>query len=485
MRRLARQLRFGLALLVALLVLMAPGALWAQSDLERAYKKEFTYLEAQKSALAARLEQMKREDAARVRAEQGKVDRLQGRVLSLTLDADRIQGELMEAESEASAVSENQDVLAATLEQARASLSQYGRALPELPENTPDEARVVEQAKLLSTAFDEALQNLETLQSKRREQGAFFLPDGTQVEGTIVYVGNVAAYGVSDRGAGALAPAGDGRLRLWSKPSEATAKALASGEYPDQLEIFLYENLERNVEEKQEKTWQQILEDGGAVGWVIVALGLLGVLLVVWRVLFLLFQVAGMARLVEAVDVAIARGDIAGAKEICARGHGAASRVLEATVGALGRQREEVEDVIAEALLHETPGIERFSSSVTVFAAVAPLLGLLGTVTGMISTFDIITEFGTGDPKMLSGGISIALITTQLGLIVAIPLLLLGNMTSGLANNILVRLERAALRVVNRAGEGEGDSPEMARATSSEPTEDRALDGDFGLAGAE
>ena len=163
MRRLARQLRFGLALLVALLVLMAPGALWAQSDLERAYKKEFTYLEAQKSALAARLEQMKREDAARVRAEQGKVDRLQGRVLSLTLDADRIQGELMEAEREASAVSENQDVLAATLEQARASLSQYGRALPELPENTPDEARVVEQAKLLSTAFDEALQNLDSL----------------------------------------------------------------------------------------------------------------------------------------------------------------------------------------------------------------------------------------------------------------------------------------------------------------------------------
>ena len=70
-------------------------------------------------------------------------------------------------------------------------------------------------------------------------------------------------------------------------------------------------------------------------------------------------------------------------------------------------------------------------------------------------------------------------------MIVAIPLLLLGNMTSGLANNILVRLERAALRVVNRAGEGEGDSPEVARTTSSEPTEDRALDGDFGLAGAE
>lgn len=477
------------ALVAALFVLVVPDVSWAQSDLERAYKKEFTYLEAQKSALSSRLEEMRREDAARIKAEQGKVDRLQGRVLSLTLRSDRIQGELLDAEREASAVSENQDVLAATLEQARASLAQRGHELPELPEDTPEGELVLEQAKLLSTAFDESLKSLEALQSRRSEKGSFFLPDGTQVEGTIVYVGNVAAYGVSDRGAGALAPAGDGRLRLWSKPSAASALALAAGEQPDTLEIFLYENLERNVEEKQEKTWQQILEDGGAVGWVIVALGVLGVLLVIWRVLFLLFQVAGMTKLVDRVDAALARGDIDGARTVCARGRGAASRVLEATVGALGRQREEVEDVIAEALLHETPGIERFSSSVTVFAAVAPLLGLLGTVTGMISTFDIITEFGTGDPKMLSGGISIALITTQLGLIVAIPLLLMGNMTSGLANNILVRLERAALRVVNRASEGEGsgsDPVESAHVSASSDLEQNmSLDGDLGLAGAE
>ena len=248
------------ALVAALFVLVAPDVSWAQSDLERAYKKEFTYLEAQKSALTSRLEEMKREDDARIKAEQGKVDRLQGRVLSMTLRSDRIQGELLDAEREASAVSENQDVLAATLEQARASLAQRGYELPELPEDTPEGERVLEQAKLLSTAFDEALKSLETLQSRRSEKGSFFLPDGTQVEGTIVYVGNVAAYGVSDRGAGALAPAGDGRLRLWSKPSEASARALAAGEQPDTLEIFLYENLERNVEEKQEKTWQQILE---------------------------------------------------------------------------------------------------------------------------------------------------------------------------------------------------------------------------------
>ena len=72
-------------------------------------------------------------------------------------------------------------------------------------------------------------------------------------------------------------------------------------------------------------------------------------------------------------------------------------------------------DTAESALLEEKSKLDRFSSAIVVIAAVAPLLGLLGTVTGMISTFEIITEHGTGDPKMLSSGISEALITTQLG----------------------------------------------------------------------
>ena len=80
----------------------------------------------------------------------------------------------------------------------------------------------------------------------------------------------------------------------------------------------------------------------------------------------------------------------------------------------------------------------------------APLLGLLGTVTGMIATFDAITEVGTGDPRTLAGGISEALITTELGLIVAIPTLLLGNFLSGVGERFKRRLEIAALSIQNR-----------------------------------
>ncbi len=78
-----------------------------------------------------------------------------------------------------------------------------------------------------------------------------------------------------------------------------------------------------------------------------------------------------------------------------------------------------------------------------------PLLGLLGTVTGMIQTFDVITVFGTSDPKLLSGGIATALVTTELGLIVAIPCLLAGSLLNGWAERIKDDMEKAALRAIN------------------------------------
>ena len=101
--------------------------------------------------------------------------------------------------------------------------------------------------------------------------------------------------------------------------------------------------------------------------------------------------------------------------------------------------------------MHESAHLNRFGAFIILIAAVAPLLGLLGTVTGMIATFDIITEFGTGDPKLLSGGISIALVTTEVGLAVAIPALIFGNLLSGWAESIKDDMEKAALHVMNRS----------------------------------
>ena len=131
----------------------------------------------------------------------------------------------------------------------------------------------------------------------------------------------------------------------------------------------------------------------------------------------------------------------------CQEKPGAVSRVLMAALRYRDLGRSGVRDAVNEAILNELALLERFLPSLHVIAAVAPLLGLLGTVTGMISTFEVITEFGTGDPKLLSGGISVALVTTELGLIVAIPVLLIHSILTSAVEHIAGEMEQNALKL--------------------------------------
>lgn len=422
------------------------------SSLGSAYKKEFTYLEAQKAALTKRLQTVTRTEAARVRKAQGQLNALSGRLLGLTVQADKIEAQLLDAERKVAVVSDREDALKATIEQASATLKTHNIKLPLVEAQTKDPGlKAKQQTAAIADAFEQGLGLLNQWQSIRKAQGHMFLPDGARVPATIVRVGNIAAFGVSQGAAGALAPAGGKRLKLWPKDAASSAKAMASGNKPKVVHLFLFESLEKNIEQKKEKTALETIEAGGIVAWVIVVLGLIGLALVILRgLVFALTALKGRS-LLKTIEPMITEEQFADAAKAC-HGQGAFGRVVGATCLALTRERDEIDNAIAEAILRESPRLERFGTAIMVFASVAPLLGLLGTVTGMISTFDVITEFGTGDPKMLSGGISEALITTQLGLVVAIPLLLLGNLTNGVANNLLTGFERGALFVLNRAG---------------------------------
>ncbi|SFT33233.1 MotA/TolQ/ExbB proton channel family protein [Halomonas saccharevitans] len=150
---------------------------------------------------------------------------------------------------------------------------------------------------------------------------------------------------------------------------------------------------------------------GGAVGYVVVALGGLGLLIALGQYGYLMRVSARLRRQLR--DGANLRDD------------NPLGRVL-AKVQTLrqGLVPEALEARLDEALLAELPRLERGQALVKLLAAVAPLLGLLGTVTGMIGTFQSITVFGTGDPQLMAGGISQALVTTVLGLITAVPLML-------------------------------------------------------------
>ncbi len=123
--------------------------------------------------------------------------------------------------------------------------------------------------------------------------------------------------------------------------------------------------------------------------------------------------------------------------------------VLSAGLASRKEDRETLESILQEAILKELPRLERFLPMLNIMGAVSPLLGLLGTVTGMIATFHVITIYGTGDPRMMSGGISEALVTTMLGLCVAIPIMLVHTFLGRRVEHIIGDMEEKAVALTN------------------------------------
>jgi biopolymer transport protein ExbB len=111
--------------------------------------------------------------------------------------------------------------------------------------------------------------------------------------------------------------------------------------------------------------------------------------------------------------------------------------------------REHLEEILHEKMLSFTPRLERNLGALAVLGGIAPLLGLLGTVTGMIHTFQLVTIFGSGDAKLLSGGISEALVTTETGLAIAIPVLLVHAFLSRRARTLLGDIDTLATTLVH------------------------------------
>lgn len=442
--------RLGLACLIALagLSTLAPAPAGAAANIEEAYKREFAFLEAERHSLEQRITQLEKDHARQVAEARAALEALQGQVMTKALAADNLQEALLNTERQADVAGEGADVMETLLTQVEATLDKGGVKLPELPAGDAYGARLEQ----LQRGFDAALPLLERAGTVRRSPSEYFSAGGEKISGDVLHVGAVAAYGLAPGALGALAPAGEGRLKLWPEAGGTqTARAIAEGGTPKQLGLFLYESLDKGVEQRHEKTVREVIESGGEIGWVIVLGGLLAAVLGLLRALILLPNAVDASAVIERMRPHLVSKQFGAALAIADKTRGALGRVLAATLRGIERPREQLEDTIDEAVLHETPRLDRFGNAIFVIAAVSPLLGLLGTVTGMIATFDIITEFGTGNPKLLSSGISIALVTTELGLIVAIPCLVLGNLLGGWAEQLKSDLDRASLRVVNLA----------------------------------
>jgi biopolymer transport protein ExbB len=411
-------------------------------ELSDAYTKEYTFLKAQKNELSVRVKKEEASQNSEIIKAKNEVEQLQNKYILLTKSLDSVNFDIEKAKEMLGDKTSNLEIVTSVGVQAKMTLQEYGIIL--------DEAQHGELNQI-EKAFDHAATLYATLSSIQKTKGEFYLMNGTRAQGDIVKIGNIAAYGLSAKTSGALAPAGGGAYKLWSKSgSELTAKSIYGGTIPNQLEIFIYENLEKDIEYQKEKTIEDTIKAGGVIGIAILALGSLGLLLIILRILFLMKAGSNVEKITAVVSQTLERENSSQkALEAITNFQGSSARVIKATLRNIKKERDHIEDIVMESILNESSQLDRFGSFVLVIAAVAPLLGLLGTVTGMIATFDIITTHGTGDPKLLSGGISEALVTTMLGLVVAIPLLLLGNLMSGWANSIKDSMEQSALHVVN------------------------------------
>ncbi len=180
------------------------------------------------------------------------------------------------------------------------------------------------------------------------------------------------------------------------------------------------------------------VQQGGVIGYFILAVGGIALLLVCERFAYL--TVVGK-RIIKQL-----KEDLPGLNN-------ALGRIMHVYTEDPDQDVETLEHRLDEATLKEIPRLERGLTTIAILAAVAPLLGLLGTVTGMIETFQSITLFGAGDPKLMSGGISQALVTTELGLVVAIPIVLLHSLLHGKSNRLVQILDEQSAGMVARLSE--------------------------------
>jgi biopolymer transport protein ExbB len=428
---------------ILLVLLVASISLFGatESELERAYAKEFAYLKAQKKMLTKRLKEVKSSESKNISTAKRDLSVLQNMVLRKNALSEKLEDELFRTHQNAQVVSDDTSLLENVAMQAAATLKPFGVEVEVNPKAYQSS---------LETIFIQADLLIKKLSSVRVEMGQFYVNDGSEINAQIVKIGNIASYAVSDTASGALVPAGAGKFKLWNAPESAVdAQALIQGSDLENVHVFIYENANKEIADSVEKNVIDVINSGGIIGWVIMALGAVALLLVILRVFFLLGASKSTDVLAKQALAKLLKGGKDEALAFMKAKKGSTARVIKATIRNLDRDREHIEDIVSEAILHESGRLDRFGSVILVVAAVAPLLGLLGTVTGMIATFDIITEFGTGDPKLLSGGISIALVTTELGLIVAIPVLMLGNLLSGWAERIKDSMEHSALHIIN------------------------------------
>lgn len=315
-------------------------------------------------------------------------------------------------------------------------------------ERFDDETIFKAQLKVIERSLD----RIASLIGGKQYQGSAIV-DGVFLDGTFTLLGPVSYFASENGVAGITQGMIDNRANIYTLTGQYSTNIqevsrTGSGLLPvDTTRGEALETIRHDISLLEE--WAQ----GGVVMYPILGLFSLAILITIFKAIEL-----GRVRAARGEDLDIIlehlsnnnkEGAISHAKSVS----GPVGEMLVSAVENADQDKEVIEEILYEKIVKAQPRLERFLAFIAVVAATAPLLGLLGTVTGMIKTFKLITIVGTGDARNLSSGISEALITTKWGLIVAIPTLIFHALLNRKAKGVIGSMEQAAVSFINGIGE--------------------------------
>ncbi len=335
-----------------------------------------------------------------------------------------------------------------------AELQRYSEDLEEAklaPENSNLTDREIYQKQ--AEMIDVSLGRLEDNLGGSRFEGKAVDSDGIVKNGNFIQIGPVAAFKSDDRSAVGLVEQKLGSLEpaviAFENPADTKALAQVVDNGGGELPVDTTMGNAHKIEATKQTLWEHI-QKGGPVMVPILGMAGISLLVAIYKWLSLAFVKKPKQHRLEAIIDDIASRNQEDAAKKAGAVKGPFGKMLSAAVEHIKEPPELIEEVMYETVLATKLRLQKMLPFIAICAASAPLLGLLGTVTGIINTFKLITVFGSGDVKTLSGGISEALITTEFGLIVAIPCLLGHSLLSRKSQSIVDEMEKTAVNVVNK-----------------------------------
>ena len=198
---------------------------------------------------------------------------------------------------------------------------------------------------------------------------------------------------------------------------------------------------------------KEIFLKGGPLMYVILIFSIMGLTVIIEKLIYFFSTEKGdYQKLRSQLKGFVNKNDISGAKAVCSLSRNSVSMVLAVILDNTKAERKVLEEKVKEVVLEQVTLLERFMWILKITATVTPLVGLLGTVMGMIKAFNVKAAQGVGNPEMLAGGISMALITTAAGLSVAIPAFVFYHYFDKKIDNIISEMEKASVEFLNILG---------------------------------